>query len=871
MSRYFDVVIVTDPRLQGGGNKSIAEEVRAHGVRGYSTAIYPVYADLNISRPIDRSIQELLDEKLASLAAPGEELETRLLLARGPGLFQRPPHVLPRIRAEHRVFVINAFATHGALSGMAYDPVRLVETVSNAFGGDWIWTALSPVVRAALMAAVPDFPLVSWDWPNVIDVDRWRVPRSFDRPRLVIGRHSRDHGSKWPTDPAIIAAAYPDTGSFDVHVMGGVKTLRSVLPRMPQWRVYDFDEVPVPQFLAGIDIFTYLHHPRLIEAFGRNVLEAMASGAPCVVPRYLSATFGDGLLYVDDSVSSVRAVYARLREDRRLLQAHSHEGVQIARDRFSASVHQQRLLHLIGPPRKPSVAVPPSRTPAPRRPSPPTVLFYTDNGHGLGHITRLLAVAREAGRRFVPVFLTLSEGYPVLRRFGIPAEYFPSYRRLALKRERWHELLAVRLLGMIRRLQVRVVVIDHVGPPPVLAQVRAAVTGVDFIWSRRGLWRSQRNEHSLAASALFDSIVEPTDIAAPIDAGLTPIHRTKVQSVPPVVLVRPDDMLDRRSARQALDVPPDAKAYLIQLTHSDPERLAALISRTRDVLGAYVGPGALYIAPRHVLHFTRLPRIPGVRLVEAFPMALYLRAFDGVISTAGYNSFHEVVGSSIPAVFIPRDSNSLDDQSRRAEFAALCGRAFWAPSLDGPDFERAVAAMIRPNEARIAAAVAAQLGPFDGAARFADLLAQHAHLRHHEPSCVRPLSLPARTDVLAHLVSGTSLPPKSIARTRRIVVVALEHTDDQLRQLVEQVATIQGTHFSFRPVFLTDGTAPWYLSERRFVYETLMNPDEWHRTGAASSYGDYVRDRVREVRALYQCDSVVVANPDVPLQPWMFP
>ena len=114
----------------------------------------------------------------------------------------------------------------------------------------------------------------------------------------------------------------------------------------------------------------------------------------------------------------------------------------------------------------------------------PNVLFITGNGHGLGHLTRMLAVANRSAGRFRPVFLTSSQAYPLVRDFGYAVEYLPSYLKLGMTRVEWEPLFGSRVSGSITNIEPRAVIIDHINPPTSLLQVRAECEGIDFIWSR---------------------------------------------------------------------------------------------------------------------------------------------------------------------------------------------------------------------------------------------------------------------------------------------------------------------------------------------------------------------------------------------------
>ena len=153
------------------------------------------------------------------------------------------------------------------------------------------------------------------DWFNILDVDEWRTDRTrFAADRPVIGRHSRGDRAKWPVDPAEILAAYPDDDALRVEILGGADPAVRALGRRPRnWTVHPFGSMTPRDFLRRIDFFVYYHHPGWIEAFGRNVIEAMASGCPVILPAHFESTFGDGAHYAQPA--GVRTIVERLYDD----------------------------------------------------------------------------------------------------------------------------------------------------------------------------------------------------------------------------------------------------------------------------------------------------------------------------------------------------------------------------------------------------------------------------------------------------------------------------------------------------------------------------------------------------------------------------
>src|SRR5699024_8829502 len=135
------------------------------------------------------------------------------------------------------------------------------------------------------------------------------------------------------------------------------------------------------EFLSGLDFFVYYHDPRWVEAFGRTILEALASGVVAVLPPHFEVLFGDAALYAEPR--DVRMVVEQMRADRT---AYDHQ-VQVAsvvsqwlpgrtpydhqvldaekvsRTRYDHEAHIARVTELIGPPTTRPSTTDPSSTP----------------------------------------------------------------------------------------------------------------------------------------------------------------------------------------------------------------------------------------------------------------------------------------------------------------------------------------------------------------------------------------------------------------------------------------------------------------------------------------------------------------------------
>lgn len=717
-NRDVDVLLVTDLRFPGGTSHSVATEIEAQHEAGYTTGLIHLNGPLvRKVRPVNPAIARLVRDGSAKLFVGSAPVTARLVVFRHPGVLEAAGDQLPPISAE-RVIVLANSGPIDHRGQPVYDVPKADRIVREHFGIDPLWAPIGPLVRTEISAVVPPGRLAEEDWVNIIDVDSWLVERdSWKSNRPVIGRHSRPSAQKWPADAATLRAVYPTDGSWRVRVLGGADPVRAVLGKVPRaWEVWPFGAMSAREFLAGLDFFVYYHDSRWVEAFGRTILEAIASGLPAVLPPHFRPLFGDAALYAEPD--EVQGIIADLRANRDRYEEHVRRARAEVRERFSYQTHVRRLTALIGAPNSPQRprAAQGATLVAGLGSDRPTVLLMSSNGAGMGHLTRLLSYAGRLGEDVDAHVLSMSQAAPVAGRLGYSFEYLPSAKALDMPPRRWRSMFVERVAETVDRVGADVVVFDGTWPYNGIEDIRARRPGTRWVWSRRGMWRAGMNTEQLAKTAWFDTVIEPGDLAAAADRGAT--VGARADRVGPVTLMEPADLVDRRAARESLGLPTDGLLALVSLG-------AGNINDTTGDLGAAaaslagLGIGVCVSVPE-IAASGGMPGADGVHLVRDYPLSLRYRAFDVVISASGYNSFHEFLRLGVPALFVPNTATKLDDQEARARFASEQGWAHQLPTLSVETATPLLEDLLERGTAMVAGAQAAD--PGNGAPEAARIL-----------------------------------------------------------------------------------------------------------------------------------------------------
>lgn len=323
-----------------------------------------------------------------------------------------------------------------------------------------------------------------------------------------------------------------------------------------------------------------------------------------------------------------------------------------------------------------------------------SVLLVTSNGTGMGHLTRLAAVAKALEPEHETTLFSLSLGLPVVLGLGLRGEYCPSYESGHIDRQYWESYLRDRLVIIARETRASVVVFDGVAPYLGLGRAREALADTRFVWLRRGMWRDGTGA-MLRRSIFFDLILEPGDLGGDADKGPTS-ERDDAVRIAPISLLEVVEPLTRKEARAALGLPPDGTVGLITLGTgrlgdvSGPGAVAA--ERILESGSAHLAVTKWATADREVPITSRVTELKGV-----FPLVRYLAAFDFAVSSAGYNAVHELVPAGLATLFVGNTSTRTDDQEARSRRLEELGLALHARDDDPAQVAAKVERLLDPS------------------------------------------------------------------------------------------------------------------------------------------------------------------------------
>jgi len=312
---------------------------------------------------------------------------------------------------------------------------------------------------------------------------------------------------------------------------------------------------------------------------------------------------------------------------------------------------------------------------APAMPTQPTVLAVVPNGVGLGHVTRMMAIAKALNQSHNArvVFWSYSRSAEILQAAGFEVILRQNAVHLKAHPPSWRHWETLEISQMIAMLGADMVTYDGSSFDRFIVEaLRVPGCGrCGVLWVRRGMLRPETDAGLLEAEQYCDLVLEPGDLAVEMDKGptrnRTAQHRgfSQLYVSPPVTLKPFLPAYTRRQAKRKLGLN-WRRHCLVSLggAFGDWDILKSLI------FDAARRHGVRMIWAQSPLAPPLDNPDPNTTIRKFYPVSRYLAAFDGVITATGYNSYHELmIGNRSPVLFAPTNFVRMDDQVARATYA----------------------------------------------------------------------------------------------------------------------------------------------------------------------------------------------------------
>lgn len=292
------------------------------------------------------------------------------------------------------------------------------------------------------------------------------------------------------------------------------------------------------------------------------------------------------------------------------------------------------------------------------------ILFFNVNGSGLGHMNRCLSYARQMKDIAEPYFFSLASAMDIIESFGFNGDYFVSPYWSSNASYDWNCELAVRFGLVLERVKPDEVVFDGTWPFQGFLAACKAYGVPKIVWSNRGLLKDETTSVSVDRS-VFDLVIQPGELGTLAAEAITHEGGTSLV-VPPVCILKNEELLDRSTARKGIGLDTDQRYVLFSLGPGNLKDVSGIgygLIRHFETAGFKV----VWARPPISVRDVELPA--GVTPISVYPLARFMKAFDVFVGAAGYNTCCEVVQSQVPSLLVP-NAELADDQTRRAHLVA---------------------------------------------------------------------------------------------------------------------------------------------------------------------------------------------------------
>lgn len=342
----FDVVFATDFTFPGGTSSLTLNEIEACAAEGLKVGMINMFSPVNagsvVLTPRALEVAALDGVEVLSLA---DSARVHKLVIRHPSVLQFAENLRSNLTVDSVKVIVNNPPVLRGGKGYGFDFSTVIENSLALFGKTPEIIPESGVTAELAQKIGRRNEISERTWAGFVkNAEDRRLLDEIDFTRKpVLGRHSRDAALKWPNKLATYKDVYVSNTAYDVKIMGGVDSIpdeaRKILRKGS--KIYEFNEMPVNEFLSGLDFWCYFHSSELTESFGMAAVEAMQQGLVVILPEYMRANFGEAALYCEPG--EVKSLVEKYWEDPELYKSQCRKAMDTADEAYSLKAFLKRI------------------------------------------------------------------------------------------------------------------------------------------------------------------------------------------------------------------------------------------------------------------------------------------------------------------------------------------------------------------------------------------------------------------------------------------------------------------------------------------------------------------------------------------------
>ncbi|NUP13443.1 MAG: hypothetical protein HOW73_45980 [Polyangiaceae bacterium] len=300
---------------------------------------------------------------------------------------------------------------------------------------------------------------------------------------------------------------------------------------------------------------------------------------------------------------------------------------------------------------------------------PVSIVFYAINGRGLGHLTRLLAIARAARELLEAMDVSSEMEFVTTSEASFIADDFAVYKlpsktavaRAGAARDRYIQRSKLLVSNLVAAQSPDLLVLDTVpyGAFQELAFLRSYARATAYIYRHQDL-RSASSDLVQRHLELFDRIVVPDTEDNANEYPVPNVARGRMSFVGSIHGYDASGAWDRERVHAYFGIPHDRRIVYVAAGGGGDGRVW-LDTLIRAVAS---DPSIVVLAGYGPLHRGDCIHLPNVVPLREGNVSRYFGGVDAAISAAGYNSFEELLAARVPTLFYAQEKG-LDRQDMR--------------------------------------------------------------------------------------------------------------------------------------------------------------------------------------------------------------